>query len=281
VTREVSFATSPPGLELVVGETAAQAPFAFTFIENGGGIVSAPSPQQIGGVDQRFVAWSDGGARSHPIVAGPGLSTLVATYVSQACGDGGLDAGEECDDGNLADGDCCSSLCRADLADGDGDGVCDARDRCPTVPDLDQLDSDGDGVGQVCDVCPLVPNPRVARAPPPWMTLVSGQRDDDGDGLGNACDFDHDQQGLIITTSDFNELKSSVGQLVDAATCGTAGALRCASFDHDESGVVISAADFNLLQEQIGRLRAESCGAACTPPFGGPGKVPCAGPSCP
>ena len=28
------------------------------------------------------------------------------------CGDGTVDTGEQCDDGNLADGDCCSSTCR-------------------------------------------------------------------------------------------------------------------------------------------------------------------------
>lgn len=30
------------------------------------------------------------------------------------CGDGSLDPGEECDDGNTRDGDCCSGLCRTE-----------------------------------------------------------------------------------------------------------------------------------------------------------------------
>ncbi|MBI1813578.1 MAG: hypothetical protein HYR72_01225 [Deltaproteobacteria bacterium] len=45
------------------------------------------------------------------------------------CGDGVVDDGEECDDGNTTDGDCCSSTCQAEVPgspyDTDGDGVCD------------------------------------------------------------------------------------------------------------------------------------------------------------
>jgi cysteine-rich repeat protein len=42
------------------------------------------------------------------------------------CGDGDLDGGEECDDGNLADGDCCSATCRLEGAL----GSCDDSDPC-------------------------------------------------------------------------------------------------------------------------------------------------------
>ncbi len=41
--------------------------------------------------------------------------TIVAT-VPFICGDGGLDAGEECDDRNRLDGDCCSASCTAEPA---------------------------------------------------------------------------------------------------------------------------------------------------------------------
>lgn len=51
-----------------------------------------------------------------------------------ACGDGVVGAGEECDDGNTDDGDCCSSTCvfepeRAACGD-TSDGVCDNPDTC-------------------------------------------------------------------------------------------------------------------------------------------------------
>src|SRR5262245_43202792 len=53
------------------------------------------------------------------------------------CGNGVLDPGEECDDGNDRDGDCCSATCRAE-PDTDGDGVCDPGDDCPIFPDPEQ-----------------------------------------------------------------------------------------------------------------------------------------------
>jgi cysteine-rich repeat protein len=43
------------------------------------------------------------------------------------CGDGILDGGEQCDDGNTADGDCCDSACQFEAAASDcGDGLCEA-----------------------------------------------------------------------------------------------------------------------------------------------------------
>jgi len=44
-------------------------------------------------------------------------------FQNTGCGNGGLDAGEACDDGNLVDADACNNLCQtAGVGDCDGDG---------------------------------------------------------------------------------------------------------------------------------------------------------------
>jgi cysteine-rich repeat protein len=111
------------------------------------------------------------------------------------CGDGDLDPLEECDDGNLLPGDCCSPLCQFEPAgtecrpstgpcdpaescsgqagscpndlnipDQDGDAVCDPDDDCPAIADPLQLDTDKDGIGDVCDPCTTVPGVHIERA---------------------------------------------------------------------------------------------------------------------
>ena len=111
------------------------------------------------------------------------------------CGDGDLDPLEQCDDGNLLPGDCCSPLCQFEPAgtecrpstgpcdpaesctgqagscpndlnipDQDGDAVCDPDDDCPAVPDPLQVDTDGDGLGDLCDPCTTVPHVDIERA---------------------------------------------------------------------------------------------------------------------
>jgi cysteine-rich repeat protein len=61
---------------------------------------------------------------------GNGLQDIFV-YVD-TCGNGALDAGEQCDDGNVADGDCCSSSCTVEpegSACDDGD-LCTRSDAC-------------------------------------------------------------------------------------------------------------------------------------------------------
>lgn len=106
----------------------------------------------------------------------------LARLLVDDCGDGFLDDGEQCDEGNEAS--CCSStctllpadeVCRAvadacdaaevcdgtsaacgvdeGLPDADEDGVCDEQDLCPADADPSQSDADGDGEGDACDSC--------------------------------------------------------------------------------------------------------------------------------
>jgi len=84
------------------------------------------------------------------------FSSFVFAQGFGACGDGivqspnsyGIE--EECDDGNLVNGDGCSDDCR--LNDFDGDGIRDRADKCFFTPSSSNADSDRDGRGDACDL---------------------------------------------------------------------------------------------------------------------------------
>ena len=98
------------------------------------------------------------------------------------CGDGNVEAGEACDDGNNLDGDCCSSTCEIESSGtvcGPTTDICDIEEVCdgtsPTCPADERLpDTDTDGTCDAYDVCPDDPDP--------------SQADTDEVGLGDACD---------------------------------------------------------------------------------------------
>ena len=66
------------------------------------------------------------------------VTRTLSDCAAPSCGDGILDAGEACDDGNNLDGDCCSSFCEIGAANAPCDDgrfcttsdVCDAQARC-------------------------------------------------------------------------------------------------------------------------------------------------------
>ncbi|MBW2390036.1 MAG: hypothetical protein JRG89_16625 [Deltaproteobacteria bacterium] len=63
------------------------------------------------------------------------------------CGDGDIDPGEQCDDGNRGDGDCCSSTCQFEPAS----GACDSGDACTSGETCDGGGICGNGSGTNCD----------------------------------------------------------------------------------------------------------------------------------
>ncbi len=180
-----------------------------------------------------------------------------------------------------------AALCGGAPGDEDGDLVCDGQDNCPGLPNPGQAnfdgdmngdacdacetiadaasDLDGDGVHDACDTCTTLPNPPLGGSPAPNRSFISHQRDDDADGRGNRCDFDYNNVGIVLTSSDFNDMKFSLlpsPGLMTASSCGaTVGAppgeggsganQRCGEFDHDGSGAVVTAADFNLSKAAV------------------------------
>jgi hypothetical protein len=146
-----------------------------------------------------------------------------------------------------------------------------------------------DGVAQICDTCALTANPAFTGIAP-GLTFVSRQWDGDGDGRGNRCDFDYDNVGAVVSATDFNQMKLSVGALRSALCGASPSNIPCAAFDHDESGLVITSTDFNLTKAAVGKVvsTAHPKCAACAPPFSlpvasgmaTPGRPVCTGPYC-
>lgn len=78
-TVQLTFNSSPTGLQLAVGPDQSVAPFTRTAIQGSVNSVSALSPQTLGGETYAFQSWSDGGAASHNITASAS-QTLTAIY---------------------------------------------------------------------------------------------------------------------------------------------------------------------------------------------------------
>src|SRR5437016_4084282 len=117
--------------------------------------------------------------------------SVSGTFVGSRCGNGLLDAGEQCDDGNRVDGDCCSSSCAFEATGGacsdDGDPCtdyrCDGAGRCtyhPAPDDFPCAAGDDCTLGGTCTQGVCVPG-----TPAPAGTLCAGPFDPCGE---NACD---------------------------------------------------------------------------------------------
>jgi glucose/arabinose dehydrogenase len=81
-TVALTFASSPGGLQLVVGSTAGTAPVTRTVIVGSSNSVSAVSPQTLGESSYAFSSWSDGGAQTHTLVAPAVPTTYTATFTA-------------------------------------------------------------------------------------------------------------------------------------------------------------------------------------------------------
>ncbi len=68
-TVTIDLASTPTGAVLDLDETAAPAPRSQTVIAKSTHTVTLASPQTIGGTSYSFSTWSDGGARTHTVVA--------------------------------------------------------------------------------------------------------------------------------------------------------------------------------------------------------------------
>jgi glucose/arabinose dehydrogenase len=82
-TVDLTFATQPAGLSLVVGSSTATAPVTRTRIVGSLSSIAAPASQTVSGVEYRFVSWSDGGAQTHDITAPSQNTTYTGTYAAQ------------------------------------------------------------------------------------------------------------------------------------------------------------------------------------------------------
>jgi glucose/arabinose dehydrogenase len=81
-TVVLSFTSSPSQALLTLGGTSQPTPFTRTVIIGSNNSISAPSPQTIppSNTEYAFVSWSDGGARTHNIVAPDTATTYEATF---------------------------------------------------------------------------------------------------------------------------------------------------------------------------------------------------------
>jgi uncharacterized repeat protein (TIGR01451 family) len=81
-TVNLTFNSTPSGLQLALNSTVTTTPFSHAVIVNSNNSLSAPTPQSLGGVQYAFQAWSDGLAQSHNVVAGSTDATYAATYTA-------------------------------------------------------------------------------------------------------------------------------------------------------------------------------------------------------
>lgn len=83
-TVDLTFATSPSGLSLVVGGDTPTTPHVRTFIVGAGTAIGATSPQTLNGTTYQFQSWSHGGAANQTLTVPATATTYTATYAASA-----------------------------------------------------------------------------------------------------------------------------------------------------------------------------------------------------
>jgi hypothetical protein len=68
-TVDLEIASNPPGVNLTAGLLTGPAPFSLTVIRGSKVVLSAPANALLGGTTYPWLAWSDGGARTHSFSA--------------------------------------------------------------------------------------------------------------------------------------------------------------------------------------------------------------------
>jgi len=76
----VTVATDPPGLQVIADVVAATAPQSYWWPSGTVHSLSTPTPQALGGTRYSFTSWSDGGSRTHSVVASS-PATYTAAFV--------------------------------------------------------------------------------------------------------------------------------------------------------------------------------------------------------
>jgi PKD repeat protein len=79
-TVDLTFAAQPHGFRLTYLAETATSPFTRTAIVGASGSISADRVQTFGGRTYRFSHWSDGGPRTHNVIAPGSATTYTATY---------------------------------------------------------------------------------------------------------------------------------------------------------------------------------------------------------
>jgi hypothetical protein len=79
-TVRLRFASRPTGVRLVVGSGGTRAPFSRAVMVGASNSVSSPSRHVLEGKTHHFRGWSDGGARTHNIIAPATETTYRATF---------------------------------------------------------------------------------------------------------------------------------------------------------------------------------------------------------
>ncbi len=78
-TVDLTFASAPTGLRLVVGSTAGTTPFTRRVMVGSNNSLIADT-QSANGRRYAFNSWSDGGAASHNVIAGETPASYTATF---------------------------------------------------------------------------------------------------------------------------------------------------------------------------------------------------------
>ncbi|MCK5413344.1 MAG: DUF4215 domain-containing protein, partial [Candidatus Pacebacteria bacterium] len=179
----------------------------------GDGILQAPNDEGTGGPQD------DGNEQCDDGLVGSETCTSQCNLVvtEPFCGDGEIDIGEDCDDGNNSDGDGCSSVCQIETTPPDpvcGNGFIEDGEQCD-----DGNIEDGDGCSATCQT-----EARVYQC--------SDDQDNDGDGfidypsdLGCDSSEDDDEYNAYCGDGVCNASENCSVCSQDCGSCGGGGTI--------------------------------------------------------